>query len=249
MDVLIIEDEQFASQRLIRLLSEITSEIVILKVIESVEKAINWFHVNKQPDLILMDIQLEDGLSFEIFENSDIKSPIIFTTAYDKYTLKAFKVNSVDYLLKPIKLSELKIALDKFKKLHYHNSNVKIENALSQLLPKKKERFLIKIGEHYKSIEVSLINCFYIKERCNFINSSGGKNYPIDYSLDKIESMVDDKVFFRINRNMIVNFSSIEDILAYSSNRLKLTLKDWAETEYILVSRERVGDFKNWMDR
>ena len=124
-----------------------------------------------------------------------------------------------------------------------------IEAALSLLKPKHKERFLIKIGLHYKSVEISSINCFYIKERCSFINCIGGRNYPIEYSLDKTESMIDTRMFFRVNRNMIINFSSIMDILAYSSNRLRLTLKDWVEKEDIIVSREKVADFKKWIDR
>jgi DNA-binding LytR/AlgR family response regulator len=196
-----------------------------------------------------MDIQLEDGLCFEIFEKSKIKTPVIFTTAYDEYTLRAFKVNSVDYLLKPIKPEDLKNAIHKFNELHNHIDSSGFKLALQQLQTKQKERFLIKVGEHYKSIEISEIDCFYIKERCNFIHINTGKNYAIDYSLDKIEEMIDLNMFFRINRNMIINFSSIHDILAYSSSRLKITLEKWTENEELLVSRERVADFKKWMDR
>lgn len=250
MKVLIIEDEQPASQKLIRLIKEIDSSIEIAGIIESIEQAINWLCNNPHPELIFMDIQLEDGICFEIFENCTIKTPVIFTTAYNEYSLKAFKVNSVDYLLKPIVFEELKNAIEKFKTVHYQKVDfTKIESFINELQPKTKERFLIKIGEHYRSIQLSGINCFFIKERCNFINVDNGKIYAIDYSLDKIEDIIDPKMFFRVNRNFIVNFSAIHDIIAYSSNRLKIVLTNRAEKDEILVSRERVAEFKEWMDR
>lgn len=250
MKVLIIEDEQLASQKLIRLIEEIDSSIEIVEIIKSVEQATNWLLNNSHPELIFMDIQLEDGICFEIFENCAIKTPVIFTTAYDDYSLKAFKVNSVDYLLKPVVLEELKNAIEKFKTVHRQKVDyAKIESFVNQLLPKKKERFLIKIGEHYRSIEISRINCFFIKERCNFINVDKGKNYAIDYSLDRVEDIIDSKIFFRVNRNFIINFLAIQDVIVYSSSRLKIMLTNWEENDEILVSRERVAEFKEWMDR
>jgi len=250
MKVLIVEDEQPASQKLIRLIGEIDSSIEIVDSIESVERATNWLLSNPHPELIFMDIQLEDGICFEIFENCVIKTPVIFTTAYDDYSLKAFKVNSVDYLLKPIVLEELKNAIEKFKTVHHQKVDfAKIGSFINQLQPKTKERFLIKIGEHYRSIQVSRISCFFIKERCNFINVDKGKNYAIDYSLDKVEDLIDSKMFFRVNRNFIINFLAIQDIIAYSSSRLKIILTNWEENDEILVSRERVAEFKEWMDR
>lgn len=250
MKVLIIEDERPASQKLVRLLEEIDESIVVVDIIESVEKATNWLLLNPHPDLIFMDIQLQDGTCFEIFENCSIKTPIVFTTAYDEFSLKAFKVNSVDYLLKPIVPDELKNAIEKFKSVHSPKADLtKIETIINQLQNKTKERFFIKIGEHYRSVLVSDINCFYIKERCNFINVDKGKNYAVDYSLDKIEQMIDSKMFFRVSRNFLINFSAIQDIIVYSSNRLKIVLANWTEKDEILVSRERVADFKNWMDR
>lgn len=249
MKVLIIEDEKPAAQKLIRLLGEINQDIEIVDVLKSVEQSTNWFLHNPKPDLLFMDIQLEDGVCFEIFESTPIHTPIIFTTAYDEYTLKAFKVNCIDYLLKPIDSDELKNAIDKFNTHYKQTEYSKFESIINRLQPNAKERFLIKIGEHYKSVQTSSINCFYIKERFNFIHVDKGKNYPIDYSLDKIEQLIDSKLFFRINRNFIVNFSAIQDIISYSSNRLKIILKDWTEKEDIIVSRERVSDFKEWMDR
>jgi DNA-binding LytR/AlgR family response regulator len=250
MKVLIIEDEHPASQKLIRLINEIDPTVEITGLIQSVEQATNWLCTNPHPNLIFMDIQLEDGLCFEIFENCALKTPVIFTTAYDDYSLKAFKVNSVDYLLKPIVLEDLKYAMEKFKTVHHPKMDFeKLESLIHHLQPKTKERFLIKIGEHYRSIPVSGINCFFIKERCNFINVEKGKNYAIDYSLDKAEDLIDPKMFFRVNRNFIVNFSAIKDIIAYSSSRLKIILTDWTEEDEIVVSRERVAEFKDWMDR
>ncbi len=250
MKVVIIEDEQPAVRKLTRLLGEIDPDIEIVDILQSVEQTINWFLHNPVPDLMFMDIQLEDGLCFEIFEKSHIKTPVIFTTAYDEYILKAFKVNSVDYLLKPIALMELKNALEKFREYHSHNTNfTRIESVLNQIQSRTKERFLVKIGEHYKSVPTTDISCFYIRERSNFILVNTGKNYPVEYSLDRIEQLVDSRLFFRVNRNYIVNFSAIQDIIAYSSNRLKIVLKNRNENDEILVSRERVSEFKRWMDR
>lgn len=250
MIVLIIEDERPAAHKLIRLLEEADPGIEIAGVLKSVEETINWFQNNLPPDLVFMDIQLEDGTCFEIFENYDLKTPVVFTTAYDQYSLKAFKVNSVDYLLKPIDPDELKNAIEKYREFHSETNDFgKLESLINQLKPRTKERFLIKVGEHYRSIPTSSINCFYIKERCNFVNADNGKHYAIDYSLDKIEQIVDPVLFFRINRNFIINFSAIKDIIAYSSSRLKIILANWADKDEILVSRERVAKFKKWMDR
>lgn len=250
MKVLIIEDEQPAAHKLIRLLEEANKQIEVIDVLASIEQTINWLAVHPGPELIFMDIQLEDGISFEIFETCKIQTPVIFTTAYDEYALKAFKVNSIDYLLKPIAPDDLKAALDKFNVLHRQQANYsRLESIISQLQPKTKERFLIKIGEHYRSVQTLSIHCFFIMERNTFIQTDTGKTYPIDYSLDRIEQLVDPGQFFRINRNFIVNFSAIQDILIYSSGRLKIILNGWTEKEDILVSRERVTEFKKWMDR
>jgi DNA-binding LytR/AlgR family response regulator len=250
MKVLIVEDEKPASQKLIRLLEEVEPGIIILDVVSSIAGATNWLVSNQQPDLIFMDIQLEDGICFEIFEKCTIKTPVIFTTAYDEFSLKAFKVNSVDYLLKPIEPGELRKAIGKFREIHDRKIDFqKIESIISQLQPKTKERFLVRTGEHYRSVPVSDINCFFIKEKCNFMNVNEGRIYAVDYSLDKIEQMINEVMFFRVNRNVIVNFSSICDIIAYSSSRLKIIMEKWKEPDEIIVSRERVNDFKKWIDR
>ncbi len=250
MKVLIIEDERPAAQKLIRLLKEIDPGIEVVDVLESVVQTINWFAVYPNPELIFMDIQLEDGICFEIFENCDIKTPVIFTTAYDEYMLKAFKVNSVDYLLKPIVPEDLRKAIDKFNVHHKQRADdTPLKTIIRQLQPKTKERFLVRIGDHYKSVLTSNIHCFYIRERCSFIFTDTGKSYPVDYSLDKLDQLVDPKLFFRVNRNFIVHFTAIRDIIVYSSSRLKIILVNWTEPDEILVSRERVTAFKEWMDR
>lgn len=251
MKVLILEDELPASHRLKRLLKELDKNYEVIDVLSSVEQAINWFLHNPAPDLILMDIQLEDGISFELFESCEINTPVIFTTAYDDYVLKAFKVNSVDYLLKPIALEELRRAVDKFD-FFYHNKTVcytpPLESVLQKLQPKTKERFLVRIGEHYRSIPTSRIKCFFIEERCNFMVDNNAKIYSVDYSLDKIEQLVDPLLFFRINRNVIIHYNSIKDVVVYSSSRLKVIM-DTTEGGDTVVSRERVAEFKKWLDR
>ncbi|CCZ80154.1 LytR/AlgR family response regulator transcription factor [Odoribacter laneus] len=250
MKVLIVEDERSAAQKLIRLLKEVDPHIQVIAVLASVEETTVWFHRNPNPDLIFMDIQLEDGISFEIFENCEIQIPVIFTTAYDEYTLKAFKVNSVDYLLKPVSGEELRKAMDKFYLFHAQKIDYAgLKTIIRQFQPIVKERFLIKIGEHYKSVATTAICAFYILERNVFIFTDTGKNYPLDYSLDKIEQMIDSHLFFRVNRNFIVYFYAIQDVIAYSSKRLKIILYNWEGREEILVSRERVTAFKRWMDR
>jgi DNA-binding LytR/AlgR family response regulator len=250
MKVLIIEDERPASQKLIRLLKESDSEIKVIDVLASVEQSVNWFSENQSPELIFMDIQLEDGLCFEIFEKIRIEAPVIFTTAYDEYALKAFKVNSIDYLLKPVNPSELKNAIDKFNTVHRTKPDYsKYESVIQQLPHQNKERFLIKIGEHYKSVLTSDVSCFYTLERSVFLFTCSGKSYPVDYSLDRIEQLVDSKSFFRTNRNFIISYYAIQDMISYSSNRIKIILANWNDKEDILVSRERVPNFKKWMDR
>lgn len=250
MNILIIEDEQLAAQRLVRHLKEIDATIQVVSILRSVVQSINWLLTNPQPDLILMDIQLEDGISFEIFETYRTYVPIIFTTAYDQYTLRAFKVNSVDYLLKPIAADELRAAIYKLNTIQSPQMNSSILSTMfKHLQPQAKERFLIKIGEHYKSVSICNIQCFYLLQRNVFIMTDTSKSYPIDYSLDKIEELIDANVFFRINRNHIIHINSIQDIIMYSSTRLKIILRSWKENEELIVSRERVKDFKKWMDR
>jgi DNA-binding LytR/AlgR family response regulator len=250
MNVLIIEDEKPAADKLKRLLSKAVEGIKIVDTLETVESSINWFLNNPSPDLIFMDIQLADGISFEIFDSVEIKTPVIFTTAYDEYAIRAFKVNSVDYLLKPIDQDSLSKAIDKFKTLYpAKTDNKKIELIYNQLAKKYKTRFFIKFGSHCRSVMTDEIRYFFIVERSTFMNTFAGKIFDVDYSLDQIQKMVDPEKFYRINRNFIINIAAITDIITWSSNRLKVKLTGGDENFEMVVSREKVSDFKRWLDR
>lgn len=250
MRILIIEDEKPASLKLQRMLHELDDTITIAASLESVEESSNWFLNNPPPDLVFMDIQLEDGLCFEIFENISISIPVIFTTAYDEYAIRAFRVNSVDYLLKPIKAEELRNAIDKFRKIHGRKKDERvIDSMLKQMETRRRERFLIKVGQHYRPVQVADIHFFFTREGSAFISTGSGRDYAIDFSLDRLEQMLDPKKFYRVNRNYLVNIVSIKDIIAYSSSRLKLILEGQDRQDDVIVSRDRVADFKKWMDR
>jgi DNA-binding LytR/AlgR family response regulator len=250
MNVLIVENEKPAIAGLSGLLKKIDSTVNIVGTTESVESTINWFQNNPSPELVFMDIQLDDGLCFEVFETIKPDIPVIFTTAYDEYMLSAFKVNSVDYLLKPIEESPLRNAIEKFKSIHYQKS---ISNdLLTQLFKEKtgyKTRFLIKVGEHYRSIQTSEISYFYILERATFIKTFSDKEYSVDYSLDYLHKMIDPDKFFRINRNCIVNINAVIDILRYSSSRLKIKLNGEKPIYDLIVSKDKVSEFKKWIDK
>ena len=251
MNLLIIENEKPAADRLIRVLMKIDKSITVLGVIETVEEAINRLQENPQPDLILMDIQLDDGLCFEIFETINIEIPVIFTTAFDEYTLKAFKVNSIDYLLKPIDEELLKTALTKFKRLYADKDPFRrdFKQLLYEFRNQYKSRFLLKIGEKYRSVTTGEISHFHINERSVFLCDNHGKDYGIDYSLEQLQTMLDPRKFFRINRECIVNIDAISLMYSYSSSRLQLTLKEKENSELFVVSRDKVAEFKRWIDK
>jgi len=249
MKVLIIEDEKLAADRLKDLLLQINPGTEILASTESVEESANWLAKNPPPDLIFMDIQLDDGISFEIFETVNIESPVIFTTAYNEYAIRAFKVNSVDYLLKPIEKEALEAALKKFEKI-YAGKNVEqqLSKVFEQFSKPWKIRFFVKVGARFLTIPVEEINCFFVEERCSFLRTRTGKNYDLDFSLDQVQKKVDPEIFFRINRNFIINIQYISEMISYSSSRLKIKMKDF-EHEGLVVSRDKVSEFKHWLDR
>lgn len=250
MRVVIVEDERFASEKLIQLLREIEPEIEIIQVLESVEESANWLTKNAAPDLIFMDIQLDDGISFEIFDVVKIDTPIIFTTAFDEYAIRAFKVNSIDYLLKPIDKLALKTALEKFKRIHTEKQNFteKVSKAIEQISAKHKSRFFLKIGSRFQSIQVSEICCFFVEERSTFLKTKKGKTYDLDFSLEQLQKIINPDIFFRMNRNYLVNINCIAEINTYSTNRLKVKLDSNIDGG-IIVSRDKVGEFKRWMDK
>lgn len=246
MKVIIIEDEKPASRRLQRLLEK--SGISVIAILTSVEEGILWFRQNTHPDLILLDIQLSDGLSFEIFEEVEINSPIIFTTAYDEYALKAFKLNSVDYLLKPIDEEELESALAKFKNNHTRTDQLNLEDlkALLSGSVNYKKRFTLSVGQHLKIIETDDIACFYSENKGTYLHTHEDRSYLIDNSLDKLEPLLNPKDFYRVNRKFIINLKGIEDIITHSNQRFIIKLKNF-NSEKIIVSRERVKGFKDWL--
>lgn len=251
MNVLIIEDEKPAARRLNRMLASLN--IDVSEMLHSVEESLNWLQNNEHPDLIFLDIQLSDGLSFEIFEEIEVKSAIIFTTAYDEYALKAFKLNSIDYLLKPIDEDELEAAVNQFKKQQPKQAEVQVNlDDIRKLLinpidRKFKKRLSIKVGQHIKIIPVDDIECFYSENKATYIHTSEKRIYLLDNSLEKWEEQLNPEQFFRVNRTFIVHINAIKDIISYTNSRLKLVLETYNDQE-IIVSRERVKDFKNWID-
>jgi DNA-binding LytR/AlgR family response regulator len=252
MTCLIIEDEIVAAARIQDLVLKYDCNIEIKGIIRSVKNAVNWFNNNPPPDFILMDIQLSDGLSFEIFEKTIVSSPVIFTTAFEEYTLRAFKVNSIDYLLKPIDYDDLKNAFDKFKNSPFNQHLYKypqqvFDKVLQSFTREYKSRFVIKVGEHIKIIPVEEVNCFYSIEKATYLQTTGNRQYAVSYSLEQLTDLLDPAMFFRINRQYIVSLHSIKDIVQYSNSRLRLKIIN-NEEEEIVVSREKVQDFKSWLE-
>jgi DNA-binding LytR/AlgR family response regulator len=217
-----------------------------------VEESLEWFQNNDHPDLIFLDIQLSDGLSFEIFEKIDIKSAVIFTTAYDAYALRAFKLNSIDYLLKPIDEEELATAISKFANQFQVNSVSNLDfEAIKRMLvnPISKEyrkRFSVKIGQQIKVIDVAEIECLYSENKGTYIHTLDNRDYLIDSSLEVVEAELDPKDFFRISRKYIIPLQFVKEIQLYSNSRLKISLPTYKADE-VIVARERVSDFKEWL--
>ena len=247
--VVIIEDEKPAARRLQRMLTNLgmTTEVML----HSVSDAVKWFQNNPDPELIFLDIQLSDGLSFEIFEQVSPKSAIIFTTAYDEYALKAFKLNSIDYLLKPIDDEELEAAIKKFESTR-KKEGLDLQEIRSMLtgqssLKTYKSRFTAQVGQHLKLVEASDIACFYSENKATYIHCYSGRNYPVDIPLEQLEDELDPERFYRVNRKCILNIKAIKDILTYSNSRLEVKIENFTEFQ-IIVSRERVKDFKSWLN-
>lgn len=250
MDIIIIENEQLAAEKLAKQIQKLEPDAEIGAILESVEEAVNWFTSNPAPDLVFMDIQLDDGISFEIFDEIKIEAPVIFTTAYDKYAIQAFKVNSVDYLLKPIETVALRNALNKFKKIFTADKSFdeRVKQVIEQVSKQYKSRFFIKIGTRFQSVPINKICCFFVEKRNTFFKTNEGKTYDLDYSLDQLQQMINPEQYFRINRNFLVNINCISEIISYSTNRLKLNLCAQTDTD-IIVSRDKVSEFKRWMDK
>jgi DNA-binding LytR/AlgR family response regulator len=254
MKVLIIEDEVPAAEKLERYLLKYDATTTVAAILDTVESAVAWLHDHQnEVDLIFMDIQLKDGLSFQIFQQVPVKKPVIFTTAFNEFALDAFKVSSIDYLLKPITFTDLSAALKKLESLREQLHQPKDQPERMQALVAKlktkeyKTRFMVKLGEHIRSITTDQIGLFYADGRDVYLVTTQNRKFIIDYTLESLEDILDPKVFFRLNRTFILNINAIKDVLVYSNSRLKITLVQEFDKE-IIVSREKVGDFKEWFD-
>jgi len=251
MKAIIIEDENLTAKRLQSLLHKYDPTIQVLEILPSVQEAVEWFNTHPEPDIVFMDIHLEDDLAFKIFEQIHLHAPVIFTTAYDEYMIKAFKVNSIDYLLKPINYEELAQSIEKFKSLKKQFANPNMETLLQFMgtkEPEYKSRFMITVGTRIKSIETEDIAYFYSEEKLTFMVTKEGQQLPIDFSLDKLTSLLNPKDFFRISRQFIVSFESIQSVHAHIKGKLKLELKPACKFE-VFVSGDRMSDFKEWLGR
>ena len=254
MNVLIFEDEKLASERLIELLKELRPEMEVVNSIKSVEAGVLWLQNNDVPDLIISDIQLLDGTSFEIFSQVEVSCPVIFTTAYDQYAIKAFEVNSVDYLLKPIQSEKLKGALDKVDAKSGGSEGgggldiAQIKELLRQDQPEYKSRFLVKVGQRIRAIPIEKVAYFFSRDKLTYIVNFEGQKFPIDQTLEELDSLVNPKDFFRVNRKFLVHFNAVADIHPYFKGRVKLGLNPDIDEE-IVVSSEKTPVFKRWLDQ
>ena len=260
MKILIVEDEDLAVKKIRKTLNEVDEKAEVVGVADSISGTVDWLQNNPSPDLILMDIELSDGQSFEIFSRVPVKSAVVFTTSYDEYALKAFKVNSIDYLLKPIQKEDLESALNKYKQMKEMyadgngnrpelNMDFLVKELQQKLQPKEfRKRFLVKHGQKLVSIEIDEIAYFFSDGRLNFFKTDDNRKFVVDYTMDELEEMLDAQKYFRISRAFYVSVRSISQIHDYFGNRLLLHLKPAVEKEAI-VSREKVSDFKKWMGK
>jgi DNA-binding LytR/AlgR family response regulator len=249
MKILIIEDEPASAQRLKKMAMEIDPEITVLDMLDSITSSVEWFKTHAEPELLLSDIHLADGLSFEIFKEINISCPVIFTTAYDQYAIQAFKVNSIDYLLKPIKKAELAEAIRKFRKLQPAAPGFDLSRLAAMLGKEEKDylkRIMLRLGQQIKVVEVKDIAYFYIDEKIVFAATFSKDRYPMDLSLDQLDKQLDPERFFRINRAFIISLESIETMITYSKARIKIKLKPPCELESI-TSTERSAEFREWL--
>lgn len=251
MRVVIVEDEGLAAERLAGMIRQTEPEAEICAILTSVEEAAAYFRANR-PELVFMDIQLSDGLCFEIFEHVQLTSPVIFTTAYDQYSIRAFKLNSIDYLLKPVRLEDLKESLEKFKSLR--SSYLPDLDEMLRMIRNRessyKKRFLVQYGQKIKKVETEEIAYFYAADKTVFLTTHSNARYLIDHSLDRLQEMLDPERFFRINRKLLISCEAIKNMVPYSRSRIKIDLNPPISDELdAIVSVERSSGFKEWLDR
>jgi DNA-binding LytR/AlgR family response regulator len=260
MKILIVEDEDLAVKKLKKTLLSVDESATVVGEADSIKATVSWLQSNPAPDLILMDIELADGQSFEIFNHVEVKSPVIFITSYDEFALKAFKVNSVDYLLKPVQKEDLHAALEKYRQMKQMYTaaqqpapslslDVLVKELQQKLQTKEfRKRFLVKHGQKLVSVEVEEIAYFFSDGRLNFFKTSDNRKFVVDYTMDELNDMLDPEKYFRISRSFFISVNSVSQIHDYFGNRLILQLKPETDKEAI-VSREKVTDFKNWLGK
>lgn len=254
MKVLIVEDENLLAKQLADLLTTVAPRSEVVGRTNSIRSTVNWLHSNEPPDLLLMDIELADGQCFEIFSQTNCKVPVIFTTAYDEYTLRAFKLNSIDYLLKPVKEEELRAAIDKYSELRNNSKGGTLAADVLALLGRAgltasgtyRDRFLVKQGQKMLPVNVTQIACFLSSNKLTFIITREKQKYVLDHTLDDIEKMLDPKLFFRANRQLIIAHDVVQSVSAWFKGKLKISVSVPLEEE-VIVSREKASAFKEWM--
>lgn len=251
MKVIIIEDEKLSAEHLATLLKKVNPDSSVVAVFDSVKKSVEAFQKGMTADLLLVDIHLADGLSFDIFSKTAIDIPVIFTTAFDEYAIKAFKLNSVDYLLKPIGVEELRVAIHKFSKLTNKQAAVTLQNIAAiykNINTQYKTRFMVKMGDNIVSVKTEDVSHFIAEDGITLLVNGAGKRYPVDYTLDQLETLVAPDQFFRINRKVLISINVVHKVSSYFNSRLKIS-SELLDDETAIVSRERVNDFKQWLDK
>lgn len=255
MNVLIIEDETLAAERLKMLVQQYDATIQIVEWLDTVQDAVDYLKAKPAIDLIFLDIQLADGLSFEIFEKTKVNCPVIFTTAFDEYALRVFKVNSVDYLLKPIDLDDLTRAFNQFEEQYQQVAppalpDLSIFQQTMQMITRQyKTRFIIKAGSKLSSVPVEEVDFFFSEHKISWLKTKSGKKHEVDYRLEQLEQLLDPKSFFRLNRKYLAAYPAIENVTTYSNSRLKVQLSGLEKSEEVLISRDKVNAFKKWLDQ
>lgn len=251
MQVLIVEDEQRNANKLVRLLNELNPKIVVLQVLESIEESVTWLKENPYPDVVFMDIRLEDGLCFEIFQQVEVNCPVIFTTSYDEYALKAFKVNSIDYIMKPVRIEDLQRALKKLEMLQ-NNTDLSdpIKDILGHLANQKqvfRSRFLLPYKDGFVTVKSTEIDYIFSEQKITHVVKSDGTSFNITQTMEDLEEELDPKIFFRANRQHIIHIDSIGSIQNYFNGKLKIVLSN-DPTREVIISREKAPLFKNWLN-
>lgn len=253
MKVLILEDEALSAKRASQLLTELDPDIEVIDILESIEEATQWFHQHEEPDLILLDIQLSDGLCFNLFDKVSVSSPVIFTTAYDQYALQAFKINSIDYLLKPLDSTELGKALGKYQMLNHDRRDIspldikQIRESMETLSKKYKNRFLVKFGDTIQYKNIDEVAYFYADDKVIYLVTNEGRKFLVDYNLEHLEELLDPHFFFRVNRKLIIRIEAVQKVKTLVNSRLQVFIEPPFEQD-IYVSREKSPEFKVWLD-